>query len=126
VTRNGIWVWQNANSLDHSIRDFVAYANAVGIDHGAYRNRFTYDGIVLAGNSVAGLELHTLVATKPLAEWSNWRIGGSAISVSVLSSSASAPRNYPVRFVGCDFTGKIMRNDNRRGEVRIIVPKGGC
>lgn len=47
---HGLAVWQN-NTRPHVISDYVAYANgAAGIDHGAYRNAYTYRDVTLVGN----------------------------------------------------------------------------
>ena len=48
--KNGIFTWQN-DDVPHAVSDFVAYRNGgSGIEHGAYRNRFDYERVVLAEN----------------------------------------------------------------------------
>ena len=52
---DGIFVWQNSSDL-HLIEDFAAYHNgAVGIDHGAYVNRYQYRDLDLFGNGLADI-----------------------------------------------------------------------
>ena len=50
---DGIFAWQNS-PLEHVIEHFVAYHNReMGIDHGAYSNRYQYFDIDLFGNGYA-------------------------------------------------------------------------
>jgi hypothetical protein len=51
---DGIFTWQNTGLL-HLIDGFTAYRNRVGIDHGAYRNRYVYRNLILVGNTRAGV-----------------------------------------------------------------------
>lgn len=48
---NGLRVWQNS-TRNHVIENFIAYHNGVGIFHGAYSNRYTYNGGILYGNTM--------------------------------------------------------------------------
>jgi hypothetical protein len=47
---NALRVWQNS-TRNHVIEDFFAYYNGCGIFHGAYANRYTYNGGTLYGNT---------------------------------------------------------------------------
>jgi hypothetical protein len=48
---NGLRVWQNS-TRNHTIENFIAYHNGVGIFHGAYANRYSYNGGILYGNTM--------------------------------------------------------------------------
>lgn len=55
---DGIFTWQNTGSL-HVITGFVAYHNGgAGIEHGAYRNPYRYEGSILHGNARAAVQVH--------------------------------------------------------------------
>lgn len=65
-TGNGVVVWQNDNSL-HTVNRFTAYNLAGGgaaVNHGAYFNRYLYDGLESYGNSF-GLISHALSKASP-------------------------------------------------------------
>ncbi len=124
-SKNGIWTWQNASTMDHHIQNFTAYANDVGIDHGAYRNRYRYTAITLDGNTTTGLELHSYIGSETQAQWDNWKILGSPTSI-LVRSSATATRDFPVTFTNCHFTGPIVRKDNAPKDVRVVTPTSGC
>lgn len=56
---NGIFVWQN-DPHSHVVERFTAFNNhSVGIDHGAYNNRYAYRDITITGSPVA-VRLHAL------------------------------------------------------------------
>lgn len=51
-------VWQN-DSQPHEIEDFFAYHNfAIGVDQGAYRNPYVWDGVILVANGLDGEIAH--------------------------------------------------------------------
>jgi hypothetical protein len=54
----GIFAWQN-DQRDHRVRNFVAYHNGQGIEHGAYANFYIYEHISLHGN-LTNILLHAL------------------------------------------------------------------
>lgn len=59
---DGIFVWQN-NSNPHVITDYIGYSNGgAGIDHGAYRNGYTYEDVLLERNSIGVRHLANAVA----------------------------------------------------------------
>jgi hypothetical protein len=112
---NGIFTWHNDSTV-HSIRDFTAYSNRVGIDHGAYRNAYFYENIYLYGNETA-IELHA--AAHAGATWSNvtTRNTLSGVSMNVLHSGASTLE--PVTFCNYDFDGTIEDNSNQPFDQRV-------
>ena len=48
---NGLRVWQNS-TRNHTIENFTAYNNGIGVFHGAYANRYSYNGGILYGNTM--------------------------------------------------------------------------
>ena len=57
---HGIFTWQNDNSV-HPVKNFVAYGNGdSGIDHGAYVNRYHYEGMTLTDNGSFCIQSHAL------------------------------------------------------------------
>jgi hypothetical protein len=60
---DGIFVWQQAGSA-HVIEDFVAFRNAYGIEHGAYRNAFVYERCITFENE-RGMLLHAVSVDSP-------------------------------------------------------------
>jgi hypothetical protein len=57
---HGIFVWQN-DFGGHHIRDFIAYrCGDSGIDHGAYANTYTYEGVVIQEVGNASVQSHAV------------------------------------------------------------------
>lgn len=104
--KNGIWVWQNDGTV-HNVNDFIAYANAVGIDHGAYSNDYRYNDIYLYKNGV-GIELHVAGKSNTVWQCVKERASTSGVFISVLNSNAGTIA--PVTFAGADYTGTIEDN----------------
>lgn len=52
---NGARVWQN-DSQPHEVLGFIAYHNfAAGVDHGAYRNPYVWEGTIMYANGLGGV-----------------------------------------------------------------------
>jgi hypothetical protein len=107
-SRNGIVVWQN-DSTPHQVSGFVAYANRVGIDHGAYANGYSYDHAYLYRNET-GIELHA--AARADATWACIveRKSTSGVALKVLRSNSATI--VPVTFAGSDFEGSVVNATN--------------
>jgi Bacterial Ig domain/G8 domain len=61
---NGLFVWQNTDTL-HDVTNFVSYHNgSYGIEHGAYINSYRYADASLYGNGKAGI--NTKAKPKPM------------------------------------------------------------
>jgi hypothetical protein len=61
---NGLFVWQNTDTL-HDVSNFVSYHNgSYGIEHGAYINSYRYANATLYGNGKAGI--NTKAKPKPM------------------------------------------------------------
>jgi hypothetical protein len=100
---NGIFVWQNDHN-DHLIERFVGYRNgAFGVDHGAYGNRYHYDGLVLFENAEAGIR--SRAADTGGQRWNNVDTDGILIGERSLSSDS------PIVFDGLTLRGKIVVNE---------------
>lgn len=83
---SGIFVWQN-DTNDHVVEDFVGYNNgAFGIDHGAYGNNYTYDGITLFGNGEAGIRTKAAATDRPQT-WRNIETDGILIAEHALDGT---------------------------------------
>lgn len=105
--KNGIFVWQNVEER-HLIENFVAYHNGgFGISHGAYTNRYHYDGGILYGNAGGGIKLTALSRSEGEA----LRFSGLLIDSAGLSEfGAVAPSHVvdgkgPTEIVDCSFRG---------------------
>lgn len=56
---HGVFIWQN-DPNPHVVEHFIIYNNRlIGIDHGAYNNRYTFRDIKIAGSPIA-VRLHAL------------------------------------------------------------------
>jgi hypothetical protein len=79
---DGVFTWQN-NGL-HVVKNLVAYHNGMaGLEHGAYVNRYQYQGAVLYGNGKAGLILHSMSMSAsggPAQRFSDFLIDGAGLS----------------------------------------------
>ena len=69
---DGIFVWQN-DANDHLVRQVVCYRNAEsGLQHGAYRNAYRYEDIVLFENGNADLRHNALAKDNPGEPRQQW------------------------------------------------------
>lgn len=111
---HGIFVWQNS-SENHVIEGFTAYYNAKpGVSHGAYRNSYTYQDLVLLANDQrrggqVAIESHAVGrpsrdGTVPMQLWDGVTTGGAILRTSGHAQDPEAP----VRFVDCDFSGVVL------------------
>jgi hypothetical protein len=83
---DGLFVWQNTDTL-HDVSNFVSYHNgSYGIEHGAYVNSYRYANAALFGNGKAGL--NTKAKPKPMRPLSfeNLVVDGGGVSPSGLVS----------------------------------------
>jgi hypothetical protein len=122
-SRNGIVVWQN-DSTPHQVSGFVAYANRVGIDHGAYANGYSYDHAYLYRNET-GIELHA--AARADATWACIveRKSTSGVALKVLRSNSATI--VPVTFAGSDFEGSVVNATNGQTmESRVTFTSTTC
>jgi hypothetical protein len=83
---DGLFVWQNTDTL-HDVSNFVSYHNgSYGIEHGAYVNSYRYANAALFGNGKAGI--NTKAKPKPMRPLSfeNLVVDGGGVSPSGLVS----------------------------------------
>jgi Bacterial Ig domain/G8 domain len=83
---DGLFVWQNTDTL-HDVSNFVSYFNGnYGIEHGAYVNSYRYANAALFGNGKAGI--NSKAKPKPMRPQSfeNLVVDGGGVSPSGLVS----------------------------------------
>lgn len=98
---NGIFVWQNDGN-DHLVEDFVGYHNgAFGVDHGAYGNNYTYDGLVLFGNGEAGIRSKAAATDRP----QTWR---NVDTDSILIADRALDASTPTVFEDVTLRGPVL------------------
>jgi hypothetical protein len=69
---DGVFVWQN-DANDHVVKNVTCYRNsASGIQHGAYRNAYQYEDIVLFDNGDADLRHNALAKDNPGEPHQKW------------------------------------------------------
>lgn len=105
--RNGIFVWQNTDR-PHVISRFTGYHNGTyGIHHGAYLNRYLYDGGVLYGNGEGAVNVKALSkADAGGLRFVGLRCDAAQLSdFAVISVRHVLPSRGPVEFVRCSFSG---------------------
>ena len=114
----------------HHVADFVAYANGrFGVDSGAYRHAYTFDGITAVGNGESALGLHGFSANENMAEdpaiWDDWTVVGSP-AVTLLAA-ATDNRCCPVHLTGSFDAGfpLVLRQDGLEEETRIFLYESG-
>ncbi len=112
--------------LGASRSDFVAYANGrFGVDSGAYRHAYTFDGVTAVGNGESALGLHGFSANENMAEdpaiWDDWTVVGSP-AVTLLAA-ATDNRCCPVHLTGSFDAGfpLVLRQDGLEDETGIFL-----
>jgi hypothetical protein len=103
---NGIFAWQNTDTL-HVISTFVAYHNGgFGIEHGAYRNPYRYQNSVLYGNREGGINVIALSKDHPQLTFANILVDQAGMApYCVQTSRHPVPGLAPGLFTGCEFRG---------------------
>jgi hypothetical protein len=102
---DGIFAYQNESS-EHVISRFLAYHNGrVGIEHGAYRNRFTYEDSVLYGNLQAAVVIHALSDPAPHIRMNRLVCDGAGLSDHAVVMTRHFIDGEPVEITGCTFRG---------------------
>ncbi|HYY78377.1 MAG TPA: Ig-like domain-containing protein [Actinomycetes bacterium] len=105
---DGLFVWQNTDTL-HDVSNFVTYHNGeYGIEHGAYINSYRYANAITYGNGEAGI--NTKAKPKPTRPQSfeNVIVDGGGVSPSGLVSYDHVADDdpLPTLFLHCVFRGQ--------------------
>jgi hypothetical protein len=102
---DGIFAYQNESS-GHVISRFHAYHNGnVGIDHGAYRNRFVYEDSILYGNLSGAVMIHALSDPPPHMRMLRLLCDGGGLSDYAVVMVRHFIDGDPVEITGCTFRG---------------------
>jgi hypothetical protein len=102
---DGIFAYQN-NGSAHVISRFRAYHNGrAGIEHGAYKNRFTYQDSALYGNLEAAIVIHALSKPAPRIRMNRLVCDGAGLSDHAVVMTRHFIDGDPVEITGCTFRG---------------------
>jgi len=110
----GIFVWQNSPRA-HVITDFDGYHNELGIEHGAYKNHYLYEGGHLYANARAGILLHAVSDGAPGLRFERISIEGGAAAVETTVHRLATSHPTTLR-------GLVMRGYTDAG---ILLATGG-
>jgi hypothetical protein len=102
---DGIFAYQNESSA-HVISRFIAYHNTrVGIEHGAYKNRYLYEDSTLYGNLEAAVVIHALSDPSPHIRMNRLLCDGAGLSDHAVVMTRHFIDGEPVEINGCTFRG---------------------
>jgi hypothetical protein len=116
----GLYFWQNGTTDNNLLTGFVAYRNSRhGINHGAYRNPFRYQDVVLAENGRSQLR------QQATGLWQQDLGTPSGYDRVVFDAAGSGPCietyqtrgefEHPIEFIDCTFHGgKVVEVDEAR------------
>lgn len=94
----------------------TAYHNEFGIDHGAYKNSWRYDGFTLYGNVGAGINLRA-VSNADGVIFANGLVDQAAMApYGAVNARHFQATEYPTRFESCTFRG------HTKAALGVIVP----
>jgi len=103
---DGIFVWQRTGGVN-KIERFTGYHNGkAGIEHGSFKNSFSYSDSLLLGNAAAHVILHANSAVTDGAglAFSSVMMDGGSVGVDIVEHTIATPD--PVRFLDCSFVGQ--------------------
>ena len=102
---DGIFVWQRIADVNEIVR-FTGYHNAkAGIEHGSFKNSFSYSDSLLLDNAEAQVILHanSAAAEGNSLAFSSVTMEGGQVGVDIVEHTIGTPD--PVRFLDCSFSG---------------------